>query len=269
MISNDWTATVVLSLSDASDDARALPTAEILTSSAASFFHHHNAAFGVLFGAIDSAVFADNAAFVARAVLEGDKPLPRGFDPHKMLSEESGPHLRRLRSTQRQMLEMIYIRLADNFLNYIMDVVAECINGQPNLLRAGKDQIAIDAVLEFQTLEELRAHLIERKLISIAYLGLDKQLDWIADHLGLEGVKDRPCYPSVVELVEARNCMVHGRGKVGDKFIKAVAPFGVTLARGHQIDPTVDDLFIAARASAELVNYVDQDTEQKIQTQDH
>ena len=104
MISNDWTAAVALSLSDASDDARALPTAEKLTSSAASFFHHHDGAFGVLFGAIDSAVFADNAAFVARAALQGDGPLPKGFDPHRMLTEEPGPHLRRLRSTQRQLL---------------------------------------------------------------------------------------------------------------------------------------------------------------------
>ena len=45
--------------------------------------------------------------------------------------------------------------------------------------------------------------------------------------------------------------------------MKAVGPYGVTVARGHLIEPSVDDLFVAARASAEFVIFVDYRLSQK------
>jgi hypothetical protein len=257
MISNHWTRALSETMSEEADAAPAMPFPSVRTNAADTFFRLHHSAFSVLFAAIDSAVFADNAAFIARAALQGDETLPKGFDPHRMLSAQPGPHLKRLQAAQSHLLEMIYIRLADNLLNYLNDIIAECLGAQPNLLKGGKDQISVESILSFQTWEELQSHLVERKLIGVAYLGLDKQIDWISANLGVNAMKDLPYYPSVLELVESRNCMVHGRAKVGEKFIKALSPYGVTVARGHLLEPTIDDLFVAARASAEMVLLLD------------
>lgn len=257
MISNDWTAAVLKELTASKDSTPAFNVPPVLTHSAETFFHHQSGALSVLFGMLNASVFADNAAFVAGKILRGDSDLPKDFDPLVPLSQTHGPHLRLFRAVNRPLMEMILIRLADNLTTYLLDLIGECIRSRPGMLKSAKDQMSIEAILAFATLEELRASIIDRKLISIAYLSLDKQLDWISDNLGVVNGTQQGYFPTLLELVEARNCMVHNRAKIGAKYLKALAPFETTANAGQLIRPSIDDLFVAAKAASELVASLD------------
>lgn len=257
MIDNDWTRQALQALTSAAADEVAFAFPARQSAAAGAFVHHHAGAFGVLLTATNSAVFADNAAYVAAAITNGDSPLPKGFDPHMPLPNAIGPHLRRLKAIQSQLFEMCYIRVADNLMTYVVDVMAECMRAQPNLIRSSKDSVPTDVLLNYDTMEELKAHLIERKLLGIAYLGLEGQCDWLQTHLGVSDLRKIPAFPSVVELIETRNCMVHSRAKVGEKFLRALRPFGVVAAKGQSLEISIEDLFVAGRAAVEFARHID------------
>ena len=138
MISNDWTAAVLKIFADKNENGRAPafnPT-RALTYSAGTFFQHQSAALSVLFGMLQTSIFADNAAFVAGKIIreEYDYSLPNSFEPLVILSQEPDPYLRRFKIVGPPLMEMILIRLADNFTTYLLDVIGECIISRPGLL---------------------------------------------------------------------------------------------------------------------------------------
>ncbi|MBI1682691.1 hypothetical protein [Caulobacter hibisci] len=258
MISNDWTRQALNALASAAADEVAFTFPARQSAAAGAFVHHHTGAFGVLLTATSSAVFADNAAHVAAAITNGDSQLPKGFDPHVPLPNAIGPHLRKLQAIQSQLFEMVYIRVADNLMTYVVDVMAECMRAQPNLIRSTKDSVPTDVLLNYDSMDELRAHLIERKLLGVAYLGLEGQCDWLHTHLGVSDLRKIPAFPSVVELIETRNCMVHSRAKVGEKFLRALRPFGVVATKGQPLEVSMDDLFVVGRAAVEFARHIDE-----------
>lgn len=225
--------------------------------SAKSFFINQHSAFKVFLAFMDSSIFADNAAMVAAKIVDGNPPFPKSFDPYIPLSTEPGVHLRRLQSLGRPMMEMILIRLSDNFTTYLLDVVGECIRVKPELLKSSKDQISTELVFSVSSMDDLRDMLVERKLISVAYLSLEKQLEWISDRLGIRKLKDLECFPNLIELVESRNCAVHNRGKAGEKYTRALASYEGCAKLGELIRLSVESLFVAAKAAEEFVTYLD------------
>ena len=155
MIKNDWTVSVTSLMATASDDSRALPVPQVKTSSGGAFFHHHDGAFRVLFGAIDSAIFADNAAFVARKVLEGSSPLPGGFDPYKMLADEPGPHLRRLASSPALIAQRASLHAQNEAYFGARDSLGPTVDLTVGAL---DDRAAVDQQSIFGTSELTRSH---------------------------------------------------------------------------------------------------------------
>jgi hypothetical protein len=267
MISNEWTTQVLEALSNAPDDEVAYVFPDGRSTSADAFSHHHVGALGVLLITTKSAIFADNAAYVAAAIVNRDVPLPTGFDPHKMLTKTPGPHLRRLGHYQRQLLEMVYIRIVDNLLTYVIDVIAECIRANPNLIKSAKENISTEVALSFENMDDLKTHLLERKIISIAYQGIEGQCEWIENHLGVRGLRNIPAYPSVIEMIEFRNCMVHNRSRAGDKCVRALQRYGVAVKTGQKLEASMDDLFVAGSAAFEFATYLDRQLVEKFSLQ--
>lgn len=257
MISNAWTATKLSEFEQADGETNLFAVPRFASAAANSFFHHLVGALSIFITTVNTAVFADNAAFVANKILQKEIPYPKNFDPYIPLPDNPGPHLRQFNRVQKALTEMIFIRLADNFTTYLLDVVAECVRAKPLALKSTKDQISTDVILDFETMEELREYLIQRKLISFAYLGLDKQLNWLSERLGVADLNERECFPSLIDLVEARNCLVHGRGKIGEKYVQMLAPYGGSAEVGQTVNLSMNDLFIAAKAGEEFVTYLD------------
>jgi hypothetical protein len=258
MISNDWTVAALKEFEESNDDAPAFYVPVELTHSADAFFHHQVGALTVVLGMIRASVFADNAAFVAKKIVRCDVDLPQKFDPSVPLSKEIGPHRRQLDTILPSLMEMVLIRLADNFTAYLLEIVGECIKARPELLKSSKDQVTTETILSFANFDDLRSAIIERKLISIAYLSFEKQLDWVAEHLGAAELAQRGCIPSLLELIEARNCMVHNRSRIGAKYLKCLSRFGVSASMGQPLRPSIEYLFVAAKAAADFVAAADQ-----------
>ena len=176
----------------------------------------------------DASIFADNAAFVASKIVRQDYPLPNGFDPLVPLSQEPGPHLRRFKTVSPSLMEMILIRLADNFTTYLLDIVGECIRSRPGLLKSSKDQMTTEAILAFTTLEECAPRLEAKGTEGQA--GRSSSLDF--EHLGVANMTQQGFFPSLVELVEARNCMVHNRAKNRSQISQGTCSVRHTSQRG-------------------------------------
>lgn len=257
MILNEWTAATLKVLNESGDDEAAFNVPSTCTVSAGTFFRHQTSAMKVLGGLIEASIFADNAVFVAGKVTRGDTDLPSGFDPRQPLSPAPGPFQQRLGSVVPQLIEMIIIRLADNFTSYLMEIIEDCIKSQPALLKSNKDQMTTELIMQFSNIDDLHSAIIDRKMMSSAYLSLEKQLDWMTEHLGIMNLKQEGAFPSLVELIEVRNCLVHGRARIGAKYVRAVAPYGLEVRVGEAINPSVEHVFLAARAAAELVTLID------------
>lgn len=110
--------------------------------------------------------------------------------------------------------ELILTRTVDNFLSFVSELLALIYETKPQMLRSAEHE-RIDYVLNFESMDELRAAIAERKVERLSFLGLRELSDCLKSQINFE------LFPSAEELkqasllVEMRNICVHSRGIIG------------------------------------------------------
>lgn len=85
--------------------------------------------------------------------------------------------------------EVLVTRAVDSYLTYISELLSLVFRERPETLRS-KEQISVDFVLGFDSLEELQEAIAERRVERLAYRGMAELADWVRDTLGFTLVSD-------------------------------------------------------------------------------
>jgi hypothetical protein len=130
------------------------------------------------------------------------KVFQRGLDPFRRLFGE-----------------VLISRAVDSYLTYISELLSLVFRERPETLRS-KEQIGVDFVLGFDSIEELQGAIAERRVERLAYRGMAELADWVKDSMGFTLVTDRDTLRAIESLVEKRNLIVHHRGVIDHRFIR-------------------------------------------------
>lgn len=159
---------------------------------------------------------------------------------------------------------MMVVRTADNFTSYLSDIIRECIEAQPKLLRS-KETLTYEEILNHSTLEELKESLIERKISALGYSGFGSLSDWFDERLGISDLRANIAWKTINELVEARNCIVHNACCASAKYLRAIAREVNRGTLGQPIEIDVEFGFVAYCATAQCVTALDDVIAKKFQ----
>jgi hypothetical protein len=251
-----WKNAVLDDLSKASDSTFLIETPDKFTGSANRFYVDLHKTLRVLILLTEAVIFADNAALVSKKIIDGAVELPNNFDPFVSIGDESGPFKKRLSYVHEALLQMIVVRVVDNFTSYLSDVIRECLKAKPQLLRS-KETVTLESILQYQSIEEIHEALVDRKIDELAYLGFSRLSEWIEERLGVSELQSFPPATTLVEILEVRNCIVHNRAAMSSKFIRNVGKQIPNATAGAPIEIDLKLIYIASRATADYVSVLD------------
>ncbi|MBI3915804.1 MAG: hypothetical protein HY322_02205 [Betaproteobacteria bacterium] len=112
--------------------------------------------------------------------------------------------------------EMLVCRVVDNVLTYVTELLALVYGAKPEMLRSS-EQERVEFVLQFQTMDELRRALAEKRVERLSYLGFRELSEYLFKEMGFQLFSVRHDEEKAVVLVELRNAIVHNRGIIGKR----------------------------------------------------
>jgi len=257
LLTDEWSRAALSTMEERSDDQQLIPFPSIGTASSGEFFRTLNHTLGVLFQLVNVSIFSDNAALVAKKLLDGHEDIPKGFNPFEPIDSTRGPFQSQLIKFSGDITEMVMARLSDNFTTYTSDIIRECLKAKPDALRS-KESITVEQVLSFESIEELQEFVVDRKVNELSYLGFSKLAEWISNRFGISDLQKLPSHQAIALLIEIRNCVVHNRGCASRKYIENSA-HTEKIKLGEKLCITMDDITLAALATSEVVTYLDEE----------
>jgi hypothetical protein len=133
--------------------------------------------------------------------------------------EESGETILSSSTYQLTLGQMGFARAVDNFTTYLKDLLSEAVQAQPRVISSTEKE-SLDFILNFDSMEELRSALAEKKIERLFYGGMEDIEEFFQNRLGVEIFAEEEARERAERLKEYRNLIVHNRGRVNSKFLK-------------------------------------------------
>lgn len=104
--------------------------------------------------------------------------------------------------------------------------IADIINGiyslRPELLNTCEKEYSFVDIIKFDSIEEIKQHIIEKEVESVLRESHKKQFDWLSKKINLKLTEDLSNYGAFIEITERRNLFVHANGKVSRQYLSEV-----------------------------------------------
>ncbi len=146
--------------------------------------------------------------------------------------------------------QMCYARTIDNVLTYFKEILGEIIIKKPDILKS-KETERLDFILNYDSINELRIALSEKKIEQLFYAGIDKIESYFKDRLGVELFKSEETKTEFNQAIKNRNLIVHNRGIMSKGYLKEFPH--CTLNEGDIIKFGYVDI---SRVNLILINFV-------------
>lgn len=175
----------------------------------------------------DTITSGDYIRRIAKDALDGRDEY-KDLTPGELARTDPGPRTQALRDSQQELLEMFLSRVVDNFQIYIVDIIRAVLHEKPEILKSRQQQVSVEYILGFESVDDLVDDLIESKVNNLAYEGFSDLQEWCNSKgiplLVPDGKSDR-----IIALIALRNLIVHNRGKVDSKYRRTVAEPGLDI----------------------------------------
>ena len=192
------------------------------TQSYLNFAHEiqHSELFLMMF-AIGGGFIHDNQGDVIETLIDLYED-PKSEEADKLidfLKSNKGNDIIDIKTYEQFYGQMCYARTIDNVLTYFKEILSEVIIKNPNTLKS-KETEKLDFILKFDSMNDLRVALSEKKIESLFYSGIDKIEAFFGDRLGIKLFKAEEDKKEFNQAVKNRNIIVHNRGKVNKEYLK-------------------------------------------------
>jgi len=135
------------------------------------------------------------------------------------LQSQKGDILFDIRTYQHYYGQMAFSRAVDNLITYFKDILVEVTTQKPNILKS-KDQERLDFILSFETIEELRRSLADKKINELFYKGIDEIEKYFEDRLNIKLFKSATDKTHLSMYIKRRNLIVHNRGRITKEYLR-------------------------------------------------
>jgi hypothetical protein len=230
-----------------------LPAREVGTSALLEYAWASACDFRMLHFVIDTTLAGDYAAHVLQQALDG-KDDYKSRNPTSLARSEPGKRTQALRASRQELLEMFLNRAVDNFQVYLVDAIRVVLHKQPRVLADRKLELSLGYILKFDSIDALAKEIVEGKLQSLSYQGFGELEEWCTSK-GIPLVLPEAARPQLVEYLALRNIIVHNRGRIDERYMKAVPNFRGTIGIKRTID--VDDLLQAFQVLDNVASMTD------------
>ena len=117
--------------------------------------------------------------------------------------------------------EILITRAVDAFLTYVARLLALIFTSKPETLRSGSE-VKVDYILSFESRDEMIRALVDDEVDRLARLGMRELAASLQKRMGLVLFPNADQLRHAVELIEARNLIVHNGGVVNRTYLKRV-----------------------------------------------
>jgi len=168
-------------------------------------------------------------AFIAQMASRNDEVQKIASDALRQFGDDNGDQesevspnkmTEALAEYRRLMAEVVLSRAVDNLLTYITELLSLVYAERPETLRS-KEQVQVDFILGFESMEELQSAIAERRVERLSYSGIKDLVDWVNKSLGFVLIPDHEQLAAIERFVQQRNLIVHNRGVVDRRYVRA------------------------------------------------
>lgn len=107
-----------------------------------------------------------------------------------------------------------FCRIMDNALCFFKDILSEVIKKDPRPLNLSKEKETHEFILSFNSIEELKESLIDKKIEQLFYGSIKVIKKFFIDRLGIELFENEKEEEWFSVLIKQRNLIVHNRGVI-------------------------------------------------------
>ena len=156
---------------------------------------------------------------------------------------------------RQELLQLFFATAIDNFETYIVSIIREILKKKPQILRTREQNLTVEYVLQFESIQELTNEIIEGKVNSLSYEGFSALQEWCTKkQLPLAVPTD--IRETIEELIATRNTIVHNRGRIDDKYLRTVR--NSKFRKGDKRKIETDDYFGAEQMLHSIVRTTDE-----------
>ncbi len=188
------------------------------TRSARDYFSAGEKGLALFHFLVTRVVHADHVAYIAKRALAGEE---WSVNEAELLKNDPGKNVGALRQMRQEFLELFFENAVNNFDTYIVSILREVLRKRPEILRTREQNVSVEYVLQFHSIQELTNDLVEGKVNSLSFEGFKALQAWCSKRdIPLAVPEDMS--DTIVELIATRNCIVHNRGLIDDKYLRTV-----------------------------------------------
>jgi hypothetical protein len=127
-----------------------------------------------------------------------------------------------LNASRRALVEMLYVRDADNYLTYLNELLAQVFTTRPETLSSSQTKETLEFIFQYTSLDDLISAIVEKHVDELSYLGIERLADILQEKHGLRLFSSALQRQDVSRIVETRNLLVHNRGRINKIFKRRV-----------------------------------------------
>lgn len=167
-----------------------------------------------------------------------DFPKIFSVDPGNPQSARLG-----LIDSQEVLFEMLLVREVDNYLAYLVELLALVFESRPETLLSDKT-VPVRMIIEAETKDEIIEAIVEKRVNELAYKSLDDLDEYVSSTLGFPIYAADGAREAFMFLVESRNAIVHNRSVVGRRFLQRIPDAELSVGDRVVIDLNAFDAFV-------------------------
>lgn len=149
------------------------------------------------------------------------------------------------------------VNIVDSFLWFLSSAIQASMKKKPELVKSG-ESIKIEEIFEFSSKKDLINYLIDKKINSLSYGGIDGLERFVDEALGINLFSDEESRTLMKVFIEARNILVHNRGIVNKIFLKRIKHHpDFKIEEGRRFHLGFDDLVRLSKVCVETALTMD------------
>lgn len=113
-----------------------------------------------------------------------------------------------------------FVSIYDAFL---ADIINSIYRIQPGLLNTCEKEYSFVEIIKYESIEDIKEHIIEKEVDSVLRESHLKQLSWLENKLNMKLTSDLPILADFIEITERRNLFVHTNGKASRQYLSTVS----------------------------------------------
>lgn len=215
---------------------------ELCTVQLRKFLKLHHTAWDFFFFGVELAHRADSVRITAVRALAGGGD-ERYADDLRKIENDPQPAQDKLNSFSSYQSDNMVIRVVNNFLSYLAEIIQEAIRRQPKILMS-EETVRVEDILRFTKYSDLVGYLVEKKINSLSYSSIRDIEKFVRKRTGLDLFASEDERTLLILSIELRNIYTHNRGVVSDTTLRRLSGLDHRwiLKKGERFGTDFDEL---------------------------